>query len=174
MPDSAVPVAIGLGSNLGDRLAHLRQAVEFLRGLHEGAEEGFRTSRIYETLPVDCPPGSPSFLNAAVRLQSAVGPWDWLQRLQGFEVRSGRPAEHGYHRPRTLDLDLLLHGDTQLADPRLTLPHPRIRERPFVLLPLADVWPEGRLCGEPRTFAELRESIFPSMDIGVAIFAESL
>jgi 2-amino-4-hydroxy-6-hydroxymethyldihydropteridine diphosphokinase len=178
MPDSSasgpVVVAVGLGSNLGDRLGFLRQGVNFLRQLHEGSPANFRTSKIYETSPVDCPPDSPSFLNAAVVLLSARPPLELLEVLQAFEVRCGRPTEHGFHTPRTLDLDLLVYGLVELQHPRLILPHPRALERAFVLLPLVDLMPEYCPPGSVLSFREAAEALLSGRDCGVAICPESL
>lgn len=127
---------IGLGSNLGDRRATLDAAVRRLR-----AEPGLRVlavSRYYETAPVDCPPGSGDYLNAAVAVETDRDPHDLLKLLQHIEQQFGR-VRTGVNSPRTLDLDLLLYGDRAIDTPDLIVPHPRMHERAFVLVPLADV-----------------------------------
>lgn len=164
--------AVGLGSNLEDRLAHLRRGVAHLRSLHQSSPATFRVSRIYETAPADCPPDSPSFLNAAAVFETSLPPLELLDRLQACEIACGRPPNHGFHTPRTLDLDLLLLGDLSLSHPRLTLPHPRISLRPFVLLPLAELLPDIHLPEQSLPLARLADNF--RTHCGVAIFPESL
>lgn len=136
---------IALGSNLGDRRALMLQAIEDLRAIHEGEVDTFLTSSLLETEPQDCPPDSPRFLNSVVELETSLLPMPLLARLQAFEVASGRPSDHGYHTPRSLDLDLLYCDEMTLDTPLLRLPHPGIRDRLFVLMPLAEIRPELRL-----------------------------
>ncbi|HYH64055.1 MAG TPA: 2-amino-4-hydroxy-6-hydroxymethyldihydropteridine diphosphokinase [Urbifossiella sp.] len=127
---------IGLGSNLGDRRATLAAAVRRLR-----AEPGLRVlavSGYYETAPVDCPPGSGDYLNAAAAVETDRDPHDLLKLLQHIERQYGR-VRTGVNSPRTLDLDLLLYGDRVIDTPDLVVPHPRMHERDFVLTPLADL-----------------------------------
>lgn len=149
--------AIALGSNLGDRMGFLNAARAQLFSLHDGSGP-FLCSRIYETPPVDCPEGSPSFLNAVIELSTAMPPLDLLGVLQGWEEAAGRPREHDFHGPRTLDLDLLYFGTVRLSLPELTLPHPAIGKRMFVLRPLADVAPERILPGAGMSVAEMKEA----------------
>src|SRR4051812_41617214 len=132
-----MPVAcIGLGSNLGDRRATLRSAVRRLRA--EPGLRGIADSELYETAPVDCPPGSGDYLNAAVAVETDRDPHDLLKLLQHIERQYGR-VRAGVNSPRTLDLDLLLYGDRVINTPDLVVPHPRMHERAFVLVPLAEV-----------------------------------
>jgi len=148
-----VRVGIGLGSNLGDSLAFLRKAARELRAeLHSGTSP-FLCSRLYRTEPVDCPPGSPPFLNAALELSCDLPVEEILAHTQAMEINSGRPADHGFHTPRTIDLDLLYCGDLDIKTDRLVLPHPRIGERLFVLAPLADICPHRIFPGCPRSVA---------------------
>jgi 3-oxoacyl-[acyl-carrier protein] reductase len=132
-----MPVAyLGLGSNLGDRRATLDAAVRRLR-----AEPGLRVlavSGYYETAPIDCPPGSGDYLNAAAAVETDRDPHDLLKLLQQIERQYGR-VRTGPNSPRTLDLDLLLYGDRVINTPDLVVPHPRLHERAFVLVPLVDV-----------------------------------
>ena len=139
---------IALGSNLGDRHAFLDQAIHNLKNLHEGGE--FLNSSFLETEPWDCPPGTPAFLNAVVELETSLPPLLLLDCLQALEIGAGRPQDHGFHTPRTLDLDILYCGDLILGDSRLQLPHPRIRERYFVLKPLTEIRPDLTLPGWGR------------------------
>ena len=155
-------VGIALGSNLDDRLANLRAARRHLFALHEDRGP-FLCSRIYETEPVDCPPGSAPFLNAAIELASTLPPLDLLKKLQAIEHLLGRPSNHAHHAPRTIDLDILYYDNLAFTLPELTLPHPRITERAFVLQPLADTAPTRIHPGQTQTLAALLEKI-PSQD----------
>jgi 2-amino-4-hydroxy-6-hydroxymethyldihydropteridine diphosphokinase len=129
---------VGLGANLGDRESTLRAAVEAL-----GAEDGIElvaVSELRETEPVGVGE-QPLYLNGAVALDTTLTARDLLERLLALEQRFGRVRVPGEHGPRTLDLDLLLYGDEETDEPGLTLPHPRLHERRFVLEPLADLDP---------------------------------
>lgn len=134
-------VGIALGSNLGDRLANLRSAVAALR---EFTLPPLLASAVYETVPVDCPPGAPPFLNAAVEVGYSGDLFALLKNLQTIEVAHRRPSDHARNSPRTLDLDLLYADDLTLHSPELILPHPRLITRAFVLAPLNDIAP-GRI-----------------------------
>jgi 2-amino-4-hydroxy-6-hydroxymethyldihydropteridine diphosphokinase len=128
----------GLGSNLGNRERTLRAAVDAL-----AAEEGIEVlavSTLRETEPVGVGE-QPSFLNGVVALDTTLGPRELLDRLLAVEQRFGRVRVPGEHGPRTLDLDLLLYGDEQIDEPGLTVPHPRLHERRFVLEPLGELVP---------------------------------
>jgi len=138
---------IALGSNLGDRMHFLQEARRHLFALNEHPGP-FLCSKIYETDPVDCPDGTASFLNAAIEIETSLSPLDLLARLQAIEAGLGRPKERSFHGPRTVDLDLLYCDDLKLSHPSLTLPHPRIAERLFVLTPLRDICPNRILPGE--------------------------
>jgi len=132
-----MPLAyIALGSNLGDRNATLAAAVRRLR-----AEPGLRvltTSAFHETAPVNCPPDSGAFLNAVAAIETERSPEDILQLLLSIERQFGRVRSEP-NSPRTLDLDLILYADRVINSPDLTLPHPRMHERGFVLVPLAEI-----------------------------------
>jgi 2-amino-4-hydroxy-6-hydroxymethyldihydropteridine diphosphokinase len=132
----AADALVSLGSNLGDRAAHLRRALAALEatpGISVAA-----VSSCYETDPVGPPPQGP-YLNAAVRLQTTLPARALLERLLAIEAESGRVRGAQRNTARTLDLDLLLFGDQRCQEPGLTLPHPRLHERPFVLEPLAEI-----------------------------------
>jgi len=148
---------VGIGSNLGDRLEHLRQARDFLRSISEGG--WLLAAPVYETKPVDCAPGTPAFLNTVVEIESSLPPQALLEQLLRFEASHGRPNVHEKNAPRTVDLDLLYCGDATLNEPKLTLPHPRLHRRRFVLQPLADIRPEMVLPGLNRTPAQLLDSL---------------
>jgi 2-amino-4-hydroxy-6-hydroxymethyldihydropteridine diphosphokinase len=139
-------VGISLGSNLGDRLSHLRAAVARLSPLLSGPH--LLASPVYETEPVDCPPGSGAFYNAVVEIETTLAPLELLAATQAIERKLGRPAERETNAPRTVDLDLLYYDSLAFEGGGLTLPHPRMAERSFVLKPLAairpDLLPPGR------------------------------
>jgi len=143
---------IALGSNLGDKNALLNQAIGHLRELHESGD--FLVSRFHETQPVDCAPGTPSFLNAVAEIGTSLAPLELLHRLQLEEIRFGRPRNHERNASRTLDLDLLYCDEMTLRNPDLELPHPRMTERSFVLAPLAEIRPDLRLPGWEMTCSE--------------------
>ncbi|WKB54166.1 2-amino-4-hydroxy-6-hydroxymethyldihydropteridine diphosphokinase [Eleftheria terrae] len=127
---------VGLGANLGEPVATLRAAVQALAALPRTS--GLRASSIYRSAPVDA--GGPDYFNAVVALE---GDWDaagLLAQLQAIEQAHGRERPYR-NAPRTLDLDLLLWGDIRSDSRELTLPHPRLHERAFVLLPLAELAP---------------------------------
>ena len=128
-------VYVGLGSNLGDREAHLREALRALRAL----DASLAVSSVYETAPVGGPPQGP-YLNCVVRLETVLEPQELLAFAHRLEDEAGRvrTVKHG---PRTLDVDLLLAEGVSLHTPELTLPHPRMYERGFVLAPLEDLDP---------------------------------
>ena len=138
----AVPVAIALGSNLGDRQSHLAFAVKQLRVLLTQVA----VSSWYETDPVGVAP-QPRFLNGAVIGLTDRSPGDLLEELLRIERARGRDRPHP-GAARTLDLDLVLYGDAVLDEPGLRVPHPRFRERRFVLEPLAEIAPDWR---DPET-----------------------
>jgi 2-amino-4-hydroxy-6-hydroxymethyldihydropteridine diphosphokinase len=127
-------VAIALGSNLGDREAHLRRAIEALLP----AFSHLRVSSFYETEPVDVPAPAPMFLNAAATGESELSAPAVLDLLLTVEQQFGRERPY-VGAPRTIDLDLILYGDSVINAPGLTVPHPRFRERRFVLEPLAEI-----------------------------------
>jgi 2-amino-4-hydroxy-6-hydroxymethyldihydropteridine diphosphokinase len=144
---------IGLGSNLGDRMATLRTAMQRLEKL--GRITG--VSSLYETKPVGYLE-QPRFLNAVVALETALAPGDLLRALLDIERDLGRTRSFA-DAPRTLDLDLLLVDDLTLETTELTLPHPRLHERAFVLVPLAEVAPEMALPVSGQTMRQLLRSL---------------
>ena len=145
---------IGLGANLGDALGTLRAAVAELQRL-PGCRL-LRVSSSWRSAPVDA--SGPDYCNAVALLSSALRPLELLDSLQRIELAHGRVRPTGQRNaPRTLDLDLLWVDGVQLDEPRLTLPHPRLHLRAFVLAPLAEIAPHWRLDdGEPVTAAARR------------------
>jgi 2-amino-4-hydroxy-6-hydroxymethyldihydropteridine diphosphokinase len=129
---------IGLGANLGDREATLRRALELLEA--EPGVEVTAVSAFRDTAPVGIL-DQPRFLNAAARIETTLRPRELLDRLLAIEQALGRTRTGPRFGPRTIDLDLLLYGDSTLAEPGLTVPHPRLHERAFVLGPLAELDP---------------------------------
>ncbi|MEN3941314.1 2-amino-4-hydroxy-6-hydroxymethyldihydropteridine diphosphokinase [Prosthecobacter sp. SYSU 5D2] len=150
------PLAFGiaLGSNLGDRRVHLENAVDALLMRIPAARLAAAAS-LYETEPVDCAPGSQAFLNTVIELEAALTPQEMHDHLVAVEFLAGRPQERERNAPRTLDLDLLYAGDYQSADPVLTVPHPRLHLRRFVLQPLAEIRPGLHLPGFVASIAQV-------------------
>lgn len=133
-----VTTYLGLGSNLGDRLANLQAAVE---GLHDQA--GVRvvvSSRVWETAPVGGPP-QPDYLNAVVRAETDLSPRDLLEACRRVEEGLGRVRAERWGA-RTIDVDVLLYDGRSVDEPGLVVPHPRMRERAFVVLPLLELDPD--------------------------------
>ena len=128
---------LGLGSNLGDRLAHVRRAVRSLAA----AGDLVAVSPVYETEPQGGPPGQGPYLNVVVELHTTDGPRRLLARCRELEAAAGRVRTVRFG-PRTLDADVLLVGDERVDEDDLVVPHPRMWERRFVLVPLADLAPE--------------------------------
>ena len=129
---------VGLGANLGDRKRTLLAAVDALAA--EPGVEVVAVSALRETEPVGVGE-QPRFLNGAVALETTLSARDLLERLLALEQRFGRVRMPGEHGPRTLDLDLLLYGHSVIDEAGLTVPHPRVHERRFVLEPLAELAP---------------------------------
>jgi 2-amino-4-hydroxy-6-hydroxymethyldihydropteridine diphosphokinase len=137
VPETAERAYIGLGANLGADLPRtLSEALAALAALPGTRLAG--VSGAYRSAPVDA--GGPDFVNAAAALDTSLAPLDLLDALQRIEQIHGRERPYR-HAPRTLDLDLLLQGGRQLQTPRLILPHPRLQQRAFVLLPLLELAP---------------------------------
>jgi 2-amino-4-hydroxy-6-hydroxymethyldihydropteridine diphosphokinase len=155
MPTTAY---IALGSNLGDRQGYLDRALQALQE-HAGIIVT-QVSTARETAPVGGPPGQGPYLNAVAELQTDLGPAELLDVLLDVEHRLGRVRAER-HGPRTIDLDLLLHGDYVHGDTHLTVPHPRIAERAFVLEPLCEIAPEVVHPILKRTARELLEQLSP-------------
>jgi 2-amino-4-hydroxy-6-hydroxymethyldihydropteridine diphosphokinase len=146
-----VTAYLGLGSNLGDRLANLQRAVDALRG-----ESGVRvasSSRVWETAPVGGPP-QPQYLNAVLRVETDRSPHELLEACRNVEDVLGRVRTERWG-PRTMDVDILLYDDEAVDAPDLTVPHPRMTERAFVVLPLLELDPDPML-PDGRRLKDLR------------------
>lgn len=152
-------MAIALGSNLGGRERHLRQAVSWLAELLADLAVG----DLYESPPAEGA-SPPSYLNSAVTGLTRLAPEAVLSRLQELERRAGR-RRGAAGAPRELDLDLLLYGSLERREPALTLPHPGLRRRDFVLAPLADVAPDWPLPPDGATVAECLRALRPDRSL---------
>jgi len=139
---TTVRAYLGLGSNLGDRDGNLRRALAML-GVHEGITVAEASSFI-ETDPVGGPEGQSKFVNAAVAVDTTLSPRELLGACQDIERALGRERGPDDVRwgPRTIDIDILLYGKQVVDEPDLRIPHPRMHEREFVLVPLAQIAPE--------------------------------
>lgn len=152
----SVPVALALGSNAAGSEAIFRLACQLLQ------EHGFAVERLAVTIitkPVDCPPGTPDFYNSALIGTFKGSAMELLEITQSIEQTLGRPADHGFHLPRPLDIDIIIFGNKVVDSPRLTLPHPRAQERLFVLEPLNEIAPDWVFPDSCRKVAELYSSL---------------
>jgi 2-amino-4-hydroxy-6-hydroxymethyldihydropteridine diphosphokinase len=137
---------LGLGSNLGDRRAHLQGAVDALPAASVEVEA---SSAVYDTDPVGDVPDQPPFLNACLRVRTALEPLELLDAVKGLERELGRAAGGPRHGPRAIDIDVLLLGDLELCHERMSLPHAQLLTRRFVLVPAVELdfelrAPDGR------------------------------
>ena len=154
-----VEAAVGLGSNLGDRLAHLRDARNRLAHLPE--TRLLACSPVSETEPVDVPDAyrALEFLNAVLIFETSLTADAWSAALHGIEDALWRVRTGERNAPRTIDIDLLTFGRLALARPDLTLPHPQCTRRRFVCQPLADLRPDLLLPGEVRPLRDILETL---------------
>jgi 2-amino-4-hydroxy-6-hydroxymethyldihydropteridine diphosphokinase len=145
---------VAFGSNLGDSGRIFAGCLESLREL---SDQPLLKSSLWQTSPVDCPPGSPLFVNSVAGLVSRAGetPETLLAKLQQLEKEFGRQPRKMLNEPRPLDLDLIAFGQEVRATPQLTLPHPRAHLRKFVLQPLAEIAPDLVLPGQTQTVLHL-------------------
>ena len=144
--------ALALGSNLGDSGAVFKQVCCLLQ------ENGFNVQSVAPVIitePVDCPPGTPDFANSALIGSFTGSAEELLDLTQSIEQKLGRPADHGFHTPRTCDIDIITFGDLIMKSDRLTIPHPSAQERLFVLEPLNEIAPELRFPDTGLTVAQL-------------------
>ena len=161
---------IALGSNLGESAGILRRAMTRLESLGVGP---VRKSSLWRSTPVDCPPGSPPFVNAVAGLIPLPGetPESLLRKLQALEKAFGRMPKQVLNEPRPLDLDLIAFGAEVRHSAELTLPHPRAHLRRFVLQPLSEIAPGLILPGQMKTVAQLLVEL-PAMESVVRINIE--
>ncbi len=154
-------VGLGLGSNKGDRLRHLRDAKAYLLSL--SLEQWHLQSPLYESLPVDCLPNSPSFYNAVLEIEFSGAPRTLLKKIQAYETAHGRNAdrEAGINAPRAIDIDILYFGEKELLSKNLVIPHPRLAQRRFVLVPLSTICPQRLIKGTARTVQQLLRELPP-------------
>lgn len=131
---------IGVGSNVGDRLKNIRQAIHYLEELEKF--EVRKISPVYETEPQGGPEGQFDYLNLVIEADTSFSPRDLLSQLQAIEKNVGRKYRRSRWDKREIDLDILLCGDMVIAEEDLTIPHVRMHERFFVLKPLSDLNPE--------------------------------
>ena len=143
-------VYVGLGSNVGDRAAMLRAGRRGLAALGRLAE----CSGVYETAPWGVPDDQPMFLNQVCRMETEFSPGELIKRFQEIEVRQGRDRSKRLSA-RELDIDLLVYGDRVIEDPDVTVPHPRLCERAFVVAPLAEIAPDLIVPGTGRAVADV-------------------
>jgi 2-amino-4-hydroxy-6-hydroxymethyldihydropteridine diphosphokinase len=155
---------VALGSNLGERLANLRNARRDISAL-DGVFPPVRSSAIYETDPVGCEKGAAKFLNAVIEFRYSGEPDVLLARLAAIETILGRPGSHERNISRTIDLDLLYFGDLIISTGELQLPHPRIVEREFVLRPLADIRPDLILPKQTESIEVLLSRLSPTAGV---------
>jgi 2-amino-4-hydroxy-6-hydroxymethyldihydropteridine diphosphokinase len=149
-----VAVALGIGANLGEPRTAIAQALERLR---QGGLGHLRRAPLYRTCPVDCDPGTPDFINTAVTGRWPESPQALLALCRAVEEALGRPARRSSRAPRVLDLDVLLFGEDMVDSPALTIPHPRLQQRLFVLVPLAEIAPHWRIPPTLETVARCRD-----------------
>lgn len=145
---------LGLGTNLGDRLGNIQAALRKLDDLP--TMKLIHVSSLYETAPVGVT-DQPDFLNLVAAVRTSLAPQALLDALLHIENQMGRVRTKRWG-PRVIDMDLLLYGGEQVALPGLTVPHPRLRERAFILVPLAEIAPDLALPGDGKKVADLAES----------------
>ncbi len=153
-----VSAFIALGSNLGRSVAIISQAIARLQSLSSAP---LLKSSLWQSTPVDCPPGSPAFVNAVVGLVSGRDetPESLLEKLQQLEKEFGRQPKKILNEARPLDLDLIAFGNEIRSSEKLTLPHPRAHERRFVLQPLSEIAPNLVLPGKEMSVRKLLETL---------------
>lgn len=153
-----IQAAVGLGANLGNPAATIHQAVA---ELEKAGWRNTKLSSLYVTSPEDCIPGTPDFINAAVTGAWPGSPGTLLETCRRIESRLGRPLEHAKDEARVIDLDILIVPGYCLRENRLTVPHPHLPDRLFVLIPLAEIAPGWTVmtAGQEATVAELAQTL---------------
>jgi 2-amino-4-hydroxy-6-hydroxymethyldihydropteridine diphosphokinase len=158
-----VTAFIGLGSNLDDPAAQIRRAMQALAAMPETRVA--RRSSLYRNPPAGFL-DQPEFINAVARIETGLAPRDLLERLLAIERVQGRVRDFP-NAPRTLDLDILLYGERTVREPGLTIPHPRMLERAFALVPLAEIAPDAVVPGDGR-IADLVKNVDASALVKLA------
>jgi 2-amino-4-hydroxy-6-hydroxymethyldihydropteridine diphosphokinase len=149
-----VRAGLALGSNLGDRLAHLQAARALVLAL-PGVSAPVIDAPVYETEPVGSDSDAEAFLNTVIEVEFVVQPITLLDGLQRIEAQLGRPSKRPRNAPRTIDLDILYAGNLVLSNEEVVIPHPRLHQRRFVLAPLCDLRPDLILPGQQQSIAAL-------------------
>ncbi len=150
-------IFLGVGTNLGNREQHIRMAVVAVLVFMDNVTQ----SGVYETLP-RYNEEQPRFLNCVLKGETDLDPRELLGRLQAIEDSAGRDrASSGWMGPRPLDIDILLYGNRQIASPQLVIPHPRIKERKFVLVPLLELDPHLRDPGTNEQYIDFLKHLGP-------------
>jgi 2-amino-4-hydroxy-6-hydroxymethyldihydropteridine diphosphokinase len=159
-------VYLSLGSNLGDREINLRTAIEKLRTIGNPVA----VSSFYDTEPIETA-SQPWFLNCAVKLDTEKMPRQLIAAILALEQEMGRQRKQP-KGPRTIDIDVLLFGSSVIALPSLTIPHPKLHQRRFVLEPLAEIAPDARHPVFKRTIRELRDALAPGQTVRKVVAAD--
>lgn len=153
-------VILALGANLGNPLEQLERACDLLADCYGE----LRLSQLYETSPVNCPEGSPNYLNACLELYTEQSPQELLKQCQHIEAELGRVRSGIYGEARSCDIDIINYSDVQLDSSELTLPHPRAHERAFVLQPICDIDPYFTLAGQEQDAQSLLQTLPQNSD----------
>ena len=162
MTNKSRKLGIALGSNVGDREANIHSAIKSLDELR--CSDHLLLSSLHETAPVDCPAGSPSFLNAVLEIECNLEPLEILHHCQAIEKALGRPESRPKNSPRSIDLDILYLGDETSDSPELIIPHPQLHLRLFVLEPLSEIRPDLLLATQTRTISEIINDLLREID----------
>lgn len=149
----ATRVGIALGTNLGNRLTHLRKARDMIRQLVD-PDSHYLEAPIYQSEPVGCSDDSPDFYNTVIEIDYIGEPYELLSKTQEIEFHLGRESVYERNAPRIIDLDILYYGNVTIQDEILTIPHPQVIHRRFVLQPLNDIRPNLILPGDDATISE--------------------
>lgn len=156
-------IGLSLGSNRGNRLRNLQLARDYLVSLTP--HPPYRQSAVYETVPIACAPGASPYLNAVVEIEFSGGVRALFDKTHAYELGHGRAAERaaGINAARTIDIDILYAGTSEVREPDLVVPHPRLAARAFVLTPLAEIRPELKIPGGRATVQQLRDQLPPTV-----------
>ena len=157
MSSDMITVYLSLGSNLGDREANLKKAIELISNRMRTG----KTSAIYETEPVGVPDQQPRYLNLAMEVFTRLAAKDLLVLTKGFEAMLGR-AKNSSNAPRPIDIDILFYGNQVIRTDDLVIPHPRLTERAFVLVPMSEIAPDLIHPENSRKVSDLLKSL-PSL-----------